>query len=174
MKGGTDNIAELVALYQKWYADLVRYLHRLLQDSSGLAEDIAQDAFVIMLRKWQEVSNHPCPKAWLYKVARRLAIRTLKERSREYLKAEVPDRVSAWEDDPSDSYNITMTVREALSKLTKRQREAVELFYFEDFKQNDIAAIMQIQRSTVAVLLSQARKRLAELTGWLPEEGQDS
>ena len=44
-----------------------------------------------------------------------------------------------------------------------RQREAVWLFYFERFKRNEIAAIMQIQRGTAAALLSQARSRLAKL-----------
>src|SRR4051794_37985203 len=84
-RGGLfDNYAKLDALYQEWGPGLVRYLRRLLH-SSALAEDIAQDAFLILVRKWPDVRNHPCPKGWLYTVARHLAIDTLKKRSREFL-----------------------------------------------------------------------------------------
>jgi len=157
-----DSDATLEALYRELGPDLVRYLRRMLQHN-GLAEDIAQEAFLILARKWAEVRNHPNPRAWLYTVARNLAIDTLRERSREYLRLEPLAQAAAKEGDPSDSYNIRLTVREAIGKLPARQREVVWLFYFERFKQNEIAAIMQVQRGTVGALLSQARNRLAEL-----------
>jgi RNA polymerase sigma-70 factor, ECF subfamily len=157
-------MAELDALYEELGPGLVRYLRRLLQHNSGLAEDIAQDAFLILARKWPHVRNHPCPKAWLYKVARHRAFDTLKERSREYL-GEPPDQANIDQSDPWDSYNTGAAVRAALGKLPPRQREAVWLFYFCGFRQNEIAAIMQIQRGAVGALLFQARRRLAELLG---------
>lgn len=171
MKGGDDNYAWLDALYQDLGPGLVRYL-RLLQHS-GLAEDIAQDAFLIMVRKRADVRNHPNPKAWLYTIARHLAIDTLKERSREFLKEEPPDQQAAGEDDPADSYTERATVREAVGKLPPRQREAVWLFYFQDFAQHEIATIMQIQRGAIGALLFQARSRLAGLLGWPDGEGQN-
>jgi RNA polymerase sigma factor (sigma-70 family) len=83
------------------------------------------------------------------------------------------DQQAGGEDDPSARYNDTMsaTVREAIGKLPPRQREAVWLYYFRGFKQNEIATIMQIQRGAVGALLFQARSRLAGLLGW-PDEGQ--
>ena len=162
---GDDDFAELDTLYQKWSPGLIRYLRRNLQDSGGLAEDVAQDAFLILWRRWSDVRNHPCPKAWLYTVARHLVIDTLKERSRVLLRGDLPEQLGATEDDPSDSYVLSVSVREAIKKLTERQREAVTLFYFAGFKQSEIATIMNIQRATVAVLLSQARSRLAGLMG---------
>jgi RNA polymerase sigma factor (sigma-70 family) len=172
MKGGDDNYAWLDALYQDLGPGLVRYL-RLLQHSSGLAEDVAQDAFLIMVRKRAGVRNHPNPKAWLYTVARHLAIDTLKERSLEFLKEEPPDQQATGEDDPADSYAERATVREAVGKLPPRQREVVWLFYFQDFAQHEIATIMQIQRGAVGALLFQARSRLAGLLGWPDGEGQN-
>jgi RNA polymerase sigma factor (sigma-70 family) len=162
-----DDHADIEALYQEVGPGLIRYLRRVLQHNNALAEDIAQDAFLNLVRKWPEARKHPNSKAYLYKVARHLAIDTLKERSRIFLKEEPPDQQAAGEDDPADSY----TVREAVWKLPPRQREAVWLFYFLDFKQNEIATIMQIQAGTVAALLSQARSRLAELLVWPGEEG---
>jgi RNA polymerase sigma factor (sigma-70 family) len=165
--GGNDmtddeSYTEVDALYQELGPGLVRYLRRLLWHG-GLAEDIAQDAFLILVRKWPDVRSHPCPKAWLYTVARHLALATLKERSREFLTEEPPDHEGVGWDDPSDGYDLSAVVREAVGKLPPRQREAVWLFYFQDFPQSEIARIMQIQRGAVGALLYQARSRLAEL-----------
>jgi RNA polymerase sigma factor (sigma-70 family) len=156
---------QLDALYLELFPGLVSYLRRLLRHSSGLAEDIAQDAFLILVRKWSVVRNHPCPKAYLYTVARNLALATLKERSHEFLRGEPLDYESSRWDDPWDGYNTSAAVREAVGKLSPRQREAVWLFYFEDLAQSEIATIMQIQRGAVGALLFQARARLAGLLG---------
>jgi len=166
MKSDDGQDANFDALYKKFCPGLVRYLKWKLQHNCSLAEDIAHEAFMILAQKWTEVRNHPNPnpRAWLYKVARNLMYDALERRSRELFPGELPDQADAW-GDPSDSYNIRLAVWEALGKLPPRQREAVWLFYFERFKQNEIAAIMQIQRSTAAALLFQARNRLAELLG---------
>ena len=157
-----DNYVALEVMYRELSPGLVRYLRRMLQHSC-LAEDVAHEAFLILVRKWPEVRDHPSPRAWLYKVARHLAFDMLRETSREFLLVEPLDQVGTRRDDPADSYNTKLAVREAIGKLPPRQREAVWLFYFERFKQNEIAAIMHIQRDTVGALLFQARSRLAEL-----------
>jgi RNA polymerase sigma factor (sigma-70 family) len=164
MTGDDGQHVTFDALYMELSPGLVRYLRWKLQHSCSLAEDIAQETFLILARKWPEVRNHPNLRAWLYKVARHLMFDALERHSRELLPGELPDQAGASED-PSDSYHVKLAVWEALGKLPPRQREAVWLFYFERFKQNEIAAIMQIQRGMAAALLSQARDRLAELLG---------
>lgn len=159
-----EDHAELDALYQELGPGLVRYLRRLLQHN-GLAEDVAQDAFLILVRRWPDVRDHPNPRAWLYTVARHLAFDASKERSHEFLSEELPGEAGGEADDPSDGYDTRLAVSEAIEKLPPRQREAVWLFYFCGFKQNETAAIMHIRRDTVAALLFQARKGLAGLLG---------
>jgi RNA polymerase sigma factor (sigma-70 family) len=162
------------ALYKELAPGLILYLRQMLQQSSGLAEDIAQDAFLSLVRKWPDVRHHRHPKAWLYTVARHFAIDTLQERSREFLREEPPDQEASGRDDPSEKYsdNTSAAVQEAIGKLQPRQREAVWLFYFHGFKQNEIATIMQIQRGAVGALLFQAGYRLAELLSREMGEGQ--
>ena len=166
---GEELAAELVALYREHFPGLVRHLRRKLQEASRLAEEIAQEAFTIMVRRWPDIRNHECPKAYLYKVAGNLVLDTLQERSLVFLRGELPDQER---DDPSDSYNLSLAIREAIGKLPERQRDAVWLYYIEDYKQNDIAEFMHIQRSTVAALIRQARENLAGLLGWSDGEGQ--
>ena len=169
--GTSGELTEFEMLYVELVPGLIRYLQRILQPSSGLAEDVAQDAFLVLMRKWPDVRDHPHLKAWLYAVARHLAFDMLKERSREFLREEPPDQEGAARADLSDSYNVSAAVRAAVGKLPARQREAVWLFYLLNFTQNEIATIMQIQRGTVSALLFQARSRIAGLLGSPDAEG---
>lgn len=163
MRGG--EAAELGALFRELSPDLFRYLRGVvLRDSDGLAEDIVQETFLTLWRKWPDVRSHPQLRAWLYTVGRRHAIDALSKRYRELPQDELPEP-AAEGGDPSDSYDFLMSAREAIEKLPPRQREAVRLFYIEDFTQSQIATMMEIKRETVAALLYQARHRLAELLG---------
>ena len=53
---------------------LVAALTRLTGDFSA-AEDLAQDAFVQLLRHWSRVATYDAPGAWLRRVAIRMAVR---------------------------------------------------------------------------------------------------
>jgi RNA polymerase sigma factor (sigma-70 family) len=166
MKSGDDNFAELDELYQEWGPGLIRWLRWQLPSSREVAEDIAQDAFLIMWRNWPRIRSHPNLRGYLYTTARHLMWEVAKERPRVFLQAESPDEAgSEREDDPSEGYSRKLAIEKALEKLPRRQRQAVWLHYICDFKQDQVAKIMQIKRGTVAALLNQARNRLAELLG---------
>lgn len=165
MKSGDDDFAELDELYQEWGPGLIRWVRRQLRSSWEVAEDIAQDAFLIMWRNWPRIRNHPSPRGYLYTTARHLMWDIAKERPRAFLQADSPyEADSEWED-PSEGWNAKLAVENALEKLPPRQRQAVWLHYICDFKQDDVAKIMQIKRGTVAPLLRQARIRLGEILG---------
>ncbi len=159
-----DSYLELDALYRELGPNLVRYLRRLLRHS-GLAEDIAQDAFLIMWRRWPYIRNHENLRGYLYKVATRLAWDMVKERTRVLLREETLDHTGREREGSSRGYDERLAVREAVEKLPLRQRQAVWLFYFCGFQQDEIAEIMQIKRDTVGALLVQAHCRLSELLG---------
>jgi RNA polymerase sigma-70 factor, ECF subfamily len=165
MKCGDDSFDELDRLYQEWGPGLIGWLRGQLQSSRVLAEDIAQDAFLIMWRNWPRIRNHPDLKGYLYKTATRIMWKVTKERSHAFLRAESPDEAGSDWEDPSESYIQDMALREAIGKLPPRQRQAVSLHYVFGFKQDKVAEIMQIKRGAVGALLFQARRRLAELLG---------
>jgi RNA polymerase sigma factor (sigma-70 family) len=164
-ESGEDNFAELDALYQEWGPGLVRWLQWQLQSSWGLAEDVAQDAFLIMWRRWPHIRSHPNLRGYLYTTAMRLMWDVARERSRAFLRAEPSHEAGSRMENPSDSYDKSLAVRAAIEKLPPRQRQAVWLHYICGFKQDEVAAIMQIKRGAVGALLFQARSRLAELIG---------
>lgn len=57
---------------------------------------------------------------------------------------------------------LTQRLKEAVSKLTKRQREAVYLKFFSGFSNDEIAEIMQVNKQSVYNTISRALKQLEE------------
>lgn len=64
--------AEFRGLYVVEYPALVRTLTLIVRDRAA-AEDLAQDAFVQLLRHWPKVSRYESPGGWLRRVAVRMA-----------------------------------------------------------------------------------------------------
>jgi RNA polymerase sigma-70 factor, ECF subfamily len=163
-KNRDDDYAEPEALCLELGYGLVRFLAWQLP-SWRLAEEIAQDAFLVMWRKWPHIRNHENLRCYLYKVATHLAWDTAEERTCVFLRDDTPDHARGGQEDLPPGYHGRLAISEAVEKLPLRQRQTVWLFYFCGFHQDEIAEIMHIKRTTVAALLRQARCRLSGLLG---------
>jgi RNA polymerase sigma-70 factor (ECF subfamily) len=128
----------------------------------GLAEEIAQDAFVKAYQRWATVSTYDDPGAWVRRVAANLATSTLRRRVREgraltrlALRRPAPDEIPL--DDP--------TFWAAVRRLPKRQAQCVALHYLEDRSTAEVASVLGISEATVRVHLHRARTELAMTLG---------
>ena len=153
---------EVRDLFDDHYDRVVRTAFLIVQDW-GRAEEVAQDAFVQLLRYWPRVSRHEMPEAWVRRVAVRLAVRSVR---REQLltsalsRSEPPSTVP----DPAEAA-ASADVLTALGRLPGKQRAAAVLFYFEDRPLDEIAELLDCSPSTAGVHLHRARTRLGELLG---------
>ena len=145
------------ALYAGSYDRLVR-LARLSSADGVPAEEIVQDAFVQLYRRWADVRE---PAAYL-----RLAVvngcRSWGRRRAVALRRAGPPRPS----EPGLDGDA-LAVRQALATLSPRQRAAVVLRYFEDLPEAEIARVLGCRRGTVKSLLSRS---LAKLKGALDDD----
>ncbi|QZY28305.1 RNA polymerase sigma factor [Nocardioides coralli] len=122
------------------------------------AEELTQDAFLQMARKWRTVSQYERPDAWVRRVAIRLAVQDARRESRRREKeSRSVHGIDAVLPDPD--------VARAVASLAPRQRAAVVLYYWDDRPVQEIALILQVSESTVKQHLHRARIRLAELLG---------
>ena len=146
----------------EWYfrasfAPVARTVFLIIHDRDR-AEDIAQEAFVRLLKHWRNASTYERPDAWVRRVAIRIAVRDLQREG----KRGSEERLSYVErfdalPDPD--------VARAVAELPPIQRAAVVLFYWEDRPVHEIAHVLQVSDSTVKQHLYRARIRLAELLG---------
>jgi RNA polymerase sigma-70 factor, ECF subfamily len=153
----TTEPLEFTALFRVEFAPVLRSVELIVRDH-GRAEEIAQDAFIQLLRHWPKVSTYERPDAWIRRVAIRLAVRSLR---RDDLWRSVRAALLPAPPSPPSRYDVDG----ALRQLSGAQRAAIVLHYYEDRPTAAVAAILGCSESTARVHLHHARKRLAVILG---------
>ncbi|HRN52626.1 MAG TPA: sigma-70 family RNA polymerase sigma factor [Gemmatimonadaceae bacterium] len=150
-------------LFATYHATLVRYLTRRLGDRDW-AEDVAQETFVRALRQETIVNE----RAWVFAVAHNLVRDGARrdERNRRHLELMAAEARDAEPDAPDDEQSPERAerlrlARQALAALSERDRQAL-LLKEEGLDYEEIAAVLEIEKSSVGTTLSRARRRLAE------------
>jgi RNA polymerase sigma-70 factor (ECF subfamily) len=169
---GPDADAELVdraragdrssyeGLYRR-HRDRVARTAYLLVGDAHLAQDAAQEAFLI---GWRDIGRLRDPRlfqAWITGIAVNLSRRAIRRPTRP---AEGPAA------DPGADPDRDMVVRAAVAVLPRRLREAVVLRYYGGFTEAEMAAALRIPAGTVKSRLARARERLAEALRDVMEE----
>ena len=140
------------------YASIFRYLDRLSGDPD-LAADIAQEAFVRLFRRGSLPDK---PDRWLVTVAlnlfrnERSTVRR-RERLREEHAAELAPMAYSSPADGLDALRMRARVRQALDRLTERERELV-LLRAEGYSYRDMATILELNEGSVGTLLARAKR----------------
>lgn len=158
----------LAALYDQ-YAPAVNGLARSILHDPALAEEVTHDVFLSL---WQQPAAYDPARGtfagWLLRVARNRAIDQLRRR-RETSESALDADVTGWIIDPEPGPEEQALaglrrdeVRRALSALTPDQRELLELAYFTDLSQSQIAARLHRPLGTVKSQIRTAMAGLAE------------
>jgi RNA polymerase sigma factor (sigma-70 family) len=145
-----DTREQVTALYQVHALGLVKLAKIMLGDQSA-AEDVVQDAFLGLYRKWPSLEDRNRALGYLRASvlnACRTAHRGSIRRARALLLAPAArDAASAEESALIGEAN--REVMAALRALPARQREAVVLRYYLDLNEDQAAQAMNVSRGTV-------------------------
>jgi RNA polymerase sigma-70 factor (sigma-E family) len=160
----TEWDAALVGLYRSHRLGLLR-LAVLLIDDPAAAEDVVQDAFLALQRRWHAVD--PAAAAGYLRTSVVNGARTLHRRrrvARRHLLAAVLD------DAPSADLAVLLSeehrqVVDGMRKLPRRQREVLVLRYWSELSEAEIAAALGVARGTVKSSASRALSALEKHLG---------
>jgi RNA polymerase sigma-70 factor, ECF subfamily len=150
--------AALQQLWQEYHGELERFLARQLRDHVA-AEDLCQEVFLRALQAWDPDVTLANPRAWLYQIARNLAIDTARRVARrppplslasEPLLARPPhapepERIAALDD--------------ALAPLPPHLRRLLLLHYVHRYTVDEIAATHGRSPAAMRSLLFRARSQ---------------
>ena len=159
-----DARQQVTALFEAHALGLVKLAKVMLGDQS-IAEDVVQDAFVGMYRKWASLQDRDKALGYLRNSVLndcRTAHRSRTRRDRALLLA--PDGegiVSAEESALIGEANREVIA--ALRALPARQREAVVLRYYLDLTEDQAAQAMHVSLGTVKSAASRGRAALARM-----------
>jgi len=152
------------ALLNPVYADCERWAYSLAQDRVE-AEDVLHDSILSALRGFHQLKDDGAFKQWMFRVIRNTFRQSLRSGKR-WPEAMDPDDlplVAGREDDWAEREDRSRVVREALSRLSPEQREALVLFHVHGMSVQEVCAILGKKGNAVRVLLHRARQRLKEL-----------
>jgi RNA polymerase sigma-70 factor (ECF subfamily) len=146
-------VPDFSIFFRREYPAVLRTVFLIIRDR-GRAEELTQEAFVVLLRHWNRVGRYDCPEAWVRRVAIRLTVRhARRERLRSRLESQ--SALSA-----SHGGEGGLDLADELRQLTAPQRTAIVLHYYEDQSINQLAVIMACSENTVKSHLHRARSKL--------------
>jgi len=167
-----DRAVELREFVSARGAALSRAAYLLTGDHQA-AEDLVQDTYVVLVRRWQK-SGMVDPEASVRRILySRFVDGWRRRRLAELPSAAPPDTPSA---DEAGAAIDRLTLEAALNRLTPRQRAVLVLRFYEDLTEVQAADALGVSTSTVKSQTRVALQRLRELVpdAVAPLEGVDS
>lgn len=148
--------AELTALYRAHLTDVYRYVFRLCGDRA-LAEDVAQDAFLAVVRTAADPTE--VSVGWLMRVARNRFIDIVRRETTYESKLRLldPDEPTI---DEGELVTEKMRVRAALRSLKDEHRIVLILHYVEGMTIRELAAELGRSEDAAESLIRRARRNL--------------
>lgn len=135
----------------------------LLTGDHQAAEDLVQETYVVLVRRWQR-SGTVDPEAYVRRILySRFVDGWRRRRLRELPWASPPDAPGA---DEADTAIDRLTLKDALARLTPKQRAVLVLRFYEDLTEVQAAAALGVSPNTVK---SQTRVALQRVRELLPE-----
>lgn len=150
--------AAIAALFRDHYTRLVRLAFVMTSDA-GLAEELAQEAFVRCHQSWRQIREEESAPAYLRATVVNLARSSLRRRL-----LEARHRSSSKPLDAASGQERLDFIR-ALQTLPAKQRACIALRYYEDLSEADTAKALGVSVGTVKSQTHRALARLKELLG---------
>jgi RNA polymerase sigma-70 factor (ECF subfamily) len=149
-------------LYDRYVRSIYGLALRRLRNRVD-AEDAVQEVFAAV---WRSAGSYRRERGaaggWLYTVARNAIVDRLR-RSGPSMESELPELVSA-ERRPDEQAEETYTawrIHRALEELQPREREVIELAYWSELSQSEVAEFLGLPLGTVKTRTRSALARLA-------------
>jgi len=155
-------------------------LRRLTTGNHALADDLAQETFMLAYRNLKSFRQEAQFSTWLYRIATNAFLADARKRKEELL----GDRVGELADDegddsevldsagsdPARSSALRMDMDRALAVLSEDERAAIVQCYHNDLSHEEAAKVLNCPVGTVKTHILRAKLKLkSRLSAWAPE-----
>jgi RNA polymerase sigma-70 factor (ECF subfamily) len=150
-------------LYRRYIRSVFGLALRRLRDRQR-AEDAVQETFAAVWRSAGSYRPERGPAApWLFAIARNAVVD--RQRARHEPPSEVPDTASGelGPAERAESSFVSWRVHRALEELPEKEREVLELAYWSELSQSEVAEYLHIPLGTVKTRTRSGLARLADL-----------
>ena len=144
-------------IYRQTAVPLRRYAARVM-GSVARADDVVQETYLRLLRQSPSTEDPREIRAWLFRIASNLIIDHWRRHKHEAPASEAAERQSH---DPDAALRIDMA--RTFQRLRPQERQLMWLAHVEGASHREIAATLGLSEGSIRVLLSRARRKLADL-----------
>ena len=153
------DLESLGVLYERYYGSMVWLAYSILSDRQ-LAEDVAQETFAAVCKSLKRLIQPEKFAGYLATTCRNLAFQTLRQRKRQVVTNNLPEKPAA--DAPDRNGSVEKVMRRALDALPQKHRELLILHYYDGQSYEKIAALLEMPAHRVKSRLFQARRKIAK------------
>ncbi len=165
-QAGAVDQGDFAGFFEREYPKLVRLMY-LITGSATEAEDMSQEAMARAFERWQRVRRMGAPIPYVQRIAlnlNRSRVRRLIRRPERRLGPPAPV------DDEASVLARTL-IRQALSLLSREQRETLVLVEWLGLSVEEAASVLDLRPSSVRSRIHRARTRIRDSIG--AEEGEE-
>lgn len=146
-------------LIRRWNDPIWRYLRRL-SGSDDDAREMAQDVWLRVVRGIARLRDGSRLRAWLFGIARRVAMDRLRHQYATPPAADVDVLDLADDGSPDSSEEDLEALQQGLDRLPVVEREALTLFYLRELSMAEAADVLGVPIGTMKSRLFRARHQL--------------
>lgn len=158
---------EFHAVHDRFRSRVLRYLTRLVGE--GEAEDLAQSVMLKISEGLPGFRGESSLSTWIYRIATNAALDRLRRRTiqspaameLESVEIDVlPDTQAPSVEKTAIREEMNACIRDFIERLPDNYKTVMVLSEVEGFKNNEIAAILELSLDTVKIRLHRAREKL--------------
>lgn len=147
------------ALFREYEQPICSYLMRMTGDFTR-AQELAQETFIRAYRTLMRGTELRNPRAWLYRVASRLAIDHYRRAGRRPV-VMLPEGLPAQTEREAELLE-RLAVQSALNQVHPKYRMPLVLYVYAEWTVLEIAEALDLSESAVKMRLSRAREMFKE------------
>jgi RNA polymerase sigma-70 factor (ECF subfamily) len=148
-------MADAEVLFTAHRQGVLRYLTRIVGHADA-AHDLTQEVFLRVARTRVPEADDLALRAWVFRIARNLALNHIRDRHRRPVSVELADSV-----DPA-TQELGVAISEALAALGEIDRDVFLMRETAGLSYDDIAAACELSVDAVRARLKRARQQLRE------------
>ena len=155
-------------------------LRRLTAGNHALADDLAQETFMLAYRNLKSFRQEAQFSTWLYRIATNAFLAEARKRKEELLGDRDPDgagdedneafRAGEAAGDATRGATLRLDMERAMAVLSENERAAIVQCYHNDLSHEEAAYVLNCPVGTVKTHILRAKQKLrAQLASWSPE-----
>lgn len=169
LRKSLEDVDYFSCIFERYEAQLLRYILRLASMPEEEAQDILQDAFIKIWKNLHAIDSRMKISSWIFRVIHNEAISWMRKRNafgrgaqvsweEKYEEVEAP----LFGEEEVEGYK-EQKVMDILNQLPFAHREILVLRFLEELSYEEISDVLKIPEGTVATRINRAKKGFAQL-----------